>query len=213
MALLHRAELRPSKLELVGGWLPSQPWYTADGASWLALTRVAAFRFDDPDGRVGMETLLVRPESGGLYQVPLTYRDAPLAGAERWLIGTMEHSVLGTRYTYDAGGDPVHASALALTILTGASEAELFYEVDGRRETKPSDTHVWGSGDAAEMEPLRAVEPETRGATTQMRAGPRVVAIERMPLAAPAGSLEPGEHELVGTWEGQPTPVRLATAR
>ncbi|CAN5343677.1 hypothetical protein BH11ACT1_BH11ACT1_25010 [soil metagenome] len=30
MAPLHRAELRRSKIELVAGWAPSQPWFEAN---------------------------------------------------------------------------------------------------------------------------------------------------------------------------------------
>ena len=40
--------------------------------------------------------------------MPVTYRDAPLPGADAWLIGTMDHSVLGKRWVYDGVGDPVY---------------------------------------------------------------------------------------------------------
>ena len=50
MALIHRATIRPTKLELLTDWVPSQPW----GEPVLDL--VGAFRFDDPDGEVGIET-------------------------------------------------------------------------------------------------------------------------------------------------------------
>ena len=42
---------------------------------------------------------------GGLF-VPLTYRGAPLAGGEADLVGTTEHSALGTRWVYDAWRRP-----------------------------------------------------------------------------------------------------------
>ena len=42
MALLHQAELRPSKLELVEGWAQSQPWFEGDARA--KLTNVASFR-------------------------------------------------------------------------------------------------------------------------------------------------------------------------
>src|SRR5690242_12066121 len=102
MALVHRAVLRPDKLQLLTGWLPGRPWYPGTAAA--GLEKVASFRFDDPDDRVGIETMLVHAEGGPLVQVPLTYRDAPLAGAEAWLVGTAEHSVLGTRWVYDGCG-------------------------------------------------------------------------------------------------------------
>ena len=92
MALLHRADLTPTKLELLQAWLPTRSWYTGPAAPQL--TKVGAFRFDDPAGAVGVETMLVRAGDGPVLQVPLTYRGAPLDGAERWLVGTTEHSVL-----------------------------------------------------------------------------------------------------------------------
>src|SRR5215213_286445 len=108
MALLHQAELRPSKLELLAAWLPTREWHR--GPLTAGLTRVAAYRFDDPAGEVGIETMLVRAGNGPLVQAPLTYRGAPMEGAERWLIGTMEHSVLVSRWVYDGCGDPVYAA-------------------------------------------------------------------------------------------------------
>ncbi|MEI2826114.1 MAG: hypothetical protein V9F04_06650 [Dermatophilaceae bacterium] len=48
---------------------------------------------------------------------PLTYRSAPLAGADRALVGTIEHSVLGTRWVYDAPHDPAYVAELLRTIV------------------------------------------------------------------------------------------------
>ena len=56
MALLHKAEIRPSKLELLDGWAQSQPWFV--GAPDRGLSQVGAFRFDDPEGEVGIEAIL-----------------------------------------------------------------------------------------------------------------------------------------------------------
>lgn len=120
-AEIHDATLTPSKLELLAGWLPTQSWFTGSADD---LERVASYRFVDPDGEVGIETILVR-SAGVTYQVPLTYRGEPLADAEDSLIGTMEHSVLGTRYTYDAVGDPVYVVELLRVIHEGDNEAEL----------------------------------------------------------------------------------------
>ena len=61
---------------------------------------IGSYRFDDPNGSVGMETHLV--DAGGtLMQVPVTYRDEPLDGAADALVTEMQHSVLGTRWVYD----------------------------------------------------------------------------------------------------------------
>src|SRR5688572_28896 len=56
MAILYpKADLQPSKLELLAPWLPTRAWYR--GPAGPTLTRVAGYRFDDPEGEVGVETL------------------------------------------------------------------------------------------------------------------------------------------------------------
>ena len=120
-ATIHQAQLTPGKLELLAQWLPGRSWFGGDVGD---LERVAAYRFVDPEGDVGIETLLIR--SGGvLYQVALTYRDEPLDDAESFLVGTMEHSVLGTRWVYDAPGDPVYVAELIRVIHEADTEADL----------------------------------------------------------------------------------------
>ena len=114
MAEVLDATLTPGKIDLVAGWIGRQRWYAAKGQA-PRLTRLRGFRFDDPAGEVGIETLILRDDATTpptVYQVPLTYRGAPLVGAERALVGTMEHSVLGTRYVYDGPHDPVYVAAL-----------------------------------------------------------------------------------------------------
>ncbi len=101
MAIIHKATLSPSKLELIADYLPKQPWFIQDGSPEL----IGAYRFDDPAGEVGLETHVVTAGER-VYQVPLSYRGYALAGAEEWLIGTMDHSVLGKRWVYDACADP-----------------------------------------------------------------------------------------------------------
>jgi hypothetical protein len=120
-AIIHEATLTPTKLELLATWLPSQSWFAGSADD---LERIASYRFVDPDGEVGIETMLIGAD-GVTYQVPLTYRAEPLAEAATHLIGTMEHSVLGTRYVYDALGDPVYTVELLRVIHEGDTEAEL----------------------------------------------------------------------------------------
>lgn len=144
MALLHKADLTPTKIELLTGWVPAQPWFEGDADA--ALTNVAAYRFDDPDGQVGIETILVRAGDGPLLQVPLTYRDAPLAGADAALIGTTLHSVLGQRWVYDAAGDPAYLAAVANAALNGGRQAELVIEIDGEMDVREPTAVVAGSG-------------------------------------------------------------------
>ena len=147
MALIHRATIRPTKLELLDAWAPSQPWF--EGRPGTGTTLVASFRFDDPADEVGIETLLVRA-GGPLLQVPLTYRPAPLEGGEAWLITTMEHSVLGRRWVYDAFGDPVYRAVLAATAFTGGREADQYVVSDGQTVLRESTATVIGSGSDAE---------------------------------------------------------------
>lgn len=144
MATIHRATLTPGKLELVGAWLADQPW-----APQGEIERVAAYRFDDPAGHVGIEGLLLSV-GGTLVHLPVTYRDAPLAGAERFLIGTMEHSVLGPRWVYDGCIDPVAVRALLTAVLTGAQQAEQVLIDDGEQVATLDPTmQVHGSGNAS----------------------------------------------------------------
>jgi 1,4-alpha-glucan branching enzyme len=123
MATVHKgASLVPSKLELLTAWMPGQRWYTGKGHV-PDLERLGGFRFEDPRGEVGVEVLLVADRAADpvvVYQVPLTYRGAPLEGGERALVGTMEHSVLGSRWVYDGPHDPIYVAGLVDTILTGA---------------------------------------------------------------------------------------------
>lgn len=120
-ATIHKADLKPSKLELLAQWLPKQSWFAGRADD---LQKVAGFRFVDPDGEVGIETLVVR-SAGVSYQVPLTYRAAELADAGDYLVGTLEHSVLGKRWVYDATGDPVYVAELIRVIHEGDTEADL----------------------------------------------------------------------------------------
>ena len=125
MAEIHDVTLTPGKDDLVAAWIGEQRWYAAKGAR-PRLHRVDSWRLDDPAGEVGIETLVYRDEAGPspvLYQVPLTYRGAPLAGAEHALVGELEHPVLGHRWVYDAPHDEVYVSQL-LALLRGRVAAQ-----------------------------------------------------------------------------------------
>ncbi|MDF3145707.1 MULTISPECIES: 1,4-alpha-glucan branching protein [unclassified Streptomyces] len=113
MAIIHRTTLTPTKLELLTTWLPSRPWY--GGADEPRLAKAGGFRLDDPRGEVGIEFMVVTDAAGAepvSHLVPLTYRGAPLDGAEHALVGTMEHGVLGHRWAYDGCHDPVLVAQL-----------------------------------------------------------------------------------------------------
>ncbi|OKI20103.1 1,4-alpha-glucan branching protein [Streptomyces sp. CB03911] len=118
MAVIHRTALKPTKLELLSSWLPARPWYLG-GAGGPDLAKAGGFRLDDPQGEVGIEFMVITDTSGArpaTYLVPLTYRGAPLDGAEHALVGTMEHGVLGRRWAYDGCHDPVLVGQLTALI-------------------------------------------------------------------------------------------------
>lgn len=173
MALLHRATLAPTKSELLAGWLPRQPW----GADLPGLTRLGGYRLDDPAGEVGMEGILLRGEDGTTYvHVPLTYRGAPLEGAKQALLGTMEHSVLGTRWVYDATADPVWVATVTATVLEGLGGAEEHVQTDGRTEVRAPSVRVLGSGGKV--------------------ARPEISVVHRV------GDAPEGDAVLTGSWDG-----------
>ncbi|WP_369201571.1 1,4-alpha-glucan branching protein [Streptomyces sp. PU-14G] len=131
MSIIYLTTMRPTKLELLGAWLPAQPWYVS-GAERAALVNAGGFRLDDPAGEVGIEFMAVTDKAGGgpvTYQVPVTYRAAPLAGADDGLIGTSDHGVLGKRWVYDATHDPV-AVAQTYALVTGRAEPQAQNESD-----------------------------------------------------------------------------------
>ena len=207
MAYIHQSEITPSKLELVQHWLPTQPWFTGDIAG---LGPHAAYRFDDPDGEVGIESLLLSGADGAVVQIPLTYRGAPLAGGGQHLVGEMEHSALGHRWVYDALGDPVAVAAFATAARTGGHEAELVIEVDGVRTLREPTARVSGSGTATApvlAGDLGAVAVAHEDGTAVVTADGLRLVLHRFPATA-----EPrdGAAAITGTWAGQDEPALLA---
>lgn len=202
MALIHRATLRPTKIELLAEWLLERAWFTGPVE---AMERVAAYRFDDPADAVGIETMLVRVGDGPVWQVPLTYRDAPLDGGDQWLLGTAEHSTLGKRWIYDGTGDPVYAAALASAILGNTGQADEFMQTDNGLEPRELTMDIASATTSA---------VPTVGAVLHVGDGdPTVVTADTVELTVHRrlDATRPGAG-LTGTWPGQPTPVPLATA-
>ena len=124
MAVIHHhATLTPTKLELLTAWLPSQPWYR-DGGGAPDLAKVGGFRLDDPDGRVGLEFMVVTDAATGTsYHAPMAYRDHELPGTGDALIGTAEHGALGHRWIYDGTRDPVLVTQL-VALIQGEAEPQ-----------------------------------------------------------------------------------------
>src|SRR5690606_15432491 len=100
--------LEPPVTELLRPWLARQRWYTSKGRD-PDLRAVTTLRAAAPASGVGLEIALVRDVAAVppvLYQVPLTSRGEPLAGAENALVGRVEDSELGERWIYDGCQDP-----------------------------------------------------------------------------------------------------------
>ncbi|BCJ76085.1 hypothetical protein CS0771_56290 [Catellatospora sp. IY07-71] len=204
MALLHHADISPTKLELLAAWLPGRTWFSGDAA---AVERVAACRFDDPAGEVGIEMMMVRAGDGPVLHVPLTYRGAPLAGGEAFLIGTTEHSVLGKRWVYDACGDPVYVSALARAVLTGGTQAEEYFEVDGQKQVREPAMTVTGSGSHEQALVLDVLRKVTDGDPTVVTAD----GVELSVVRAVGTRTPSGDEALTANWPGLSAPVVMAT--
>lgn len=125
MAILHQTTMTPTKRELMTSWLPGRSWY-AGLEEVPQLTKAGGFRLDDPHGAVGLEFMAATDDSGDepvTYQVPLSYRGAPLAGGDSALIGTAEHGVLGKRWIYDGTRDPVLVTQM-FALLLGEAEPQ-----------------------------------------------------------------------------------------
>jgi hypothetical protein len=210
MATIHRTTMVPGKLELLGDWLPQQPWYRNTGRPPM-LAWAGGFRLDDPAGEVGIEFNFVTDGEEATYHVPLAYRGAPLPEAREGLLGTSEHGVLGWRWIYDAAHDPVAVTRL-LDLICAGTEAQHQNESD---TPDPSVGRHWASaGRLSACGPLQVSNTEP-GRTT--------VAVDLIdPTSAPARQhsldlvrvLEHGAAPMsVGHVEAQWTQLDGATAR
>jgi hypothetical protein len=206
MAIFHRATITPTKDELIAGWAPTQPWGPPSEAP---IDAIGSYRFDDPDGRVGMETHLVTA-GGTLLQVPLTYRDEPLDGAEDALVTEMQHSVLGTRWVYDGLRDPLLVVMLAAVAMTGQGEALGMAVYDGRWYVVPSNVRIHGGGWTQERVPVDGFELGSGGdATNVVLHNDRFeLTVFRRPVPGPRPAIG-----LTATWDEQPNAVVLAELR
>lgn len=136
------ATLTPSFAELLPGWIARQRWYARTGST-PRFTHVGGLRYQDPAGEVGIQTWFLRDDSNPrptIYQVPLTYRGAPVAGLEHALVARAGHSELGERWIYDGCHDPVGAEAILDTILSEATVVSDGAEGTGLARGALSDT-------------------------------------------------------------------------
>lgn len=188
MAIVHRATITPTKLELVEQWLDRQPW---GGTGELEM--LGGYRFDDPAGEVGVEGLLVRRDDRVLH-VPLTYRGAPLDDADEHLVSTMDHSVLGERWVYEAQADPVALGCFARA-LAGEQEQAVVEVWEGDRlvERRVPDVTVLAEDGAA----MTAAADDV---ATAQHDGTRLLVARVLGGHGPAGL--DGVRRLTVTWPG-----------
>ncbi len=205
MGVFHRATITPTKADVIAEWAPTQPWGPSSDAP---IHVVGAYRFDDPENRVGMETHVVEVE-GTLLQVPLTYRDEPVAAGEAGLIGEMQHSELGTRWVYDGLSDQRFVTMLAAVAMTGQGEALGMAVYDGRWHIAPTNVRIRGGGWGLERVPVDGFRPVSDDANAVVFDNDRFeLTFFRRPVTGPRPAIG-----LTATWEGQPEAVVLAEVR
>ncbi len=140
-------QVRPA----VADWIRTQRWYSSH-ANEPSFTRVGLWSLTDHRHQVDLEVHLVLDESAPsptLYQVPLSFRSAPLLGGDRALVerATVDGK---TVYIYDAPHDPAFTRALlALMLDDDSAPGELAdeVEVEGHHaltstEVRVADSHV-----------------------------------------------------------------------
>jgi 1,4-alpha-glucan branching enzyme len=119
---MTRPTLTPALSGLLGSWLPRQRWFPVKTAEF-SFEPAGGLQLDDgtvANGGVQLEVLLVAvnyPTADGsrtdVVQVPLSFRSAPLPGAESALIGETSGSggTAGPRWIYDGVHDPAFVAA------------------------------------------------------------------------------------------------------
>jgi len=205
VARFHVATLTPTKAALIAEWAPTRSWGPAAADP---IEVIGSYRFDDPDGRVGLETHLVSA-GDAVIQVPLTYRDEPLDGAGDALITEVEHSVLGTRWVYDGLRDPQFVVMLAAVTMTGQGEAIGMANHDGRWYVAPTNVRIEGGGWTQGRVPVDGFELESDDTTASVLRNDRFeLTVFRRPAPRPRPPIG-----LTATWDGLPDPVVLAQIR
>jgi hypothetical protein len=202
MAIFHRATITPTKGELIATWAPTRPWGPSASDE---IDLIGSYRFDDPDGRVGMETFLATV-GGTLFQIPLTYRDEPLEDSGTAFITEMQHSVLGTRWVYDGLLDPRFVLMLAGVAMTGQGEALGMVVYEGRWHVAPSNVRIHGGGWTQERVPVDGFQLVSDGAgATILRNDRFEMTFYRRPVRGPRPPIG-----LTATWDTEGGPVVLA---
>ncbi len=202
MAIFHRATIQPTKEEILATWPATQPWGPPETTP---VDVIGSYRFDDPDGRVGMEAFLVTAGSE-LLHVPFTYRDEPPRRRGR-AHHRDEPLRLGNRWVYDALRDPRFVVMLAGVTMTGQGEALGMAVYEGRWYIAPTAVRIRGGGWTQERVPVDGFEVVSEGATTSVLRNDRFeLTTFRRPQSASSAAMQ-----LTATWPEQDEPVVLAT--
>jgi hypothetical protein len=135
VAIVHEtATIKPTKTELLEAELGGPAEF------------LGSYRFDDPEGEVGVEAFVVR-RGDQLKHVVFTYRGAPLERADARLVDTMEHTVLGKRWIYDGTTDPVAVECFRRAVRGEQEQAVLEVWKDGRPTgTREPTVHLSATG-------------------------------------------------------------------
>ena len=208
MALYHQATLTPSKAELLAAWVPTQRWCPLSDDP---LNVVGAYRFDDPEGQVGLEAFLVS-RGDTVFHVPLTYRDRPVEDAEGALVGEIHHSALGNRWVYDGVQDQRFRVMLAGVALTGQGAALGLVLHQGQWHIAPTHVRLHGGGWTQERACVDGLElvsaADAAGAPAVLRSDRFELMVHRRAAEGPQPPIG-----LTATWQDQPKPVVLAEIR
>ncbi|MET4096491.1 1,4-alpha-glucan branching enzyme [Arthrobacter sp. UYCu712] len=118
---MTRPTLPPALSGLLGSWLPGQRWFPVKSAEF-SFEPVGGLRLDAGRADAELEVWLLAvtyPTADGnrtdVVQVPLSFRHAPLAGAESALVGETDGDSAGPgsgqRWIYDGVHDPAFVAA------------------------------------------------------------------------------------------------------
>lgn len=101
-------------------------------------------------------------------------------------------------WVYDGCGDPVWATALATTMLTGGTQAGEFVDMGGRLEAREATATVMGSGTAGtQVREIDAVTCHDEGLATVIRADMLELVVVRV-----VGAEVSAVQTLTGRWAG-----------
>jgi len=208
MALVHPGStISPTKLEIVQSWLGEQDWFTDDSSALKAGQRFT-YRFQDPAGEVGVESVLATV-GDRVFQLPLTYRAAELDGGEPFFLTQMDHSALGRRWIYFGLGDPVLVTQFVSAIVSGCRSVGLEFEMDGQMHTADTAVRAWGTGSGEPVGDVTIDDVDRGGPVTTVHTPLGTLSVPHVL----DNTMPDCDRELQGTWDGLEEDVTLATLR